>query len=357
MPNLKQMLEFAKADTLAWAAFLAVPLLLFCIACLMPRGRGRLLINIERAVIVVGVVAALVVPFIINKVNPDALGYDPYVEIVKHGTIMTTAVVALAIVLLWGIFTGESYMTQAMYGMLTCVCMPFGLINLAFPEWATASTVMEALKTPVDLLHILLYGACFFIPVWLIRSGEYKLRISSIWHLVSGFTVGGCFMTFAVETGFLGMSSKSVMRVLKLFDNVESFADIKNLNYSLIGKIAALVGVFVLIIMVAGLVVSIARVILKTGDKVFVSESFGGFIIRTVGNLVANLICGIGIIVVPQMVNHTAAYPQALLYLVPVILYFVVILVTAFFADTVEIKRGIKRANKELEAEAAAAAV
>ncbi len=354
MPNLKQMFEFLTSDPLAWAAFAAIPVILFCIACLMPRGNGRVLVNIERAVIIIGVVAVLVAPFIIDKVNPDLLKFDPYREIIEHGTILTTAIVALAVSLVWGIFTGRSYITQAIYGMLACVCLPFGLINLVFPTWATATNIVDVAKTPVDLLHLLLYSACFFIPVWLIRSGEYKLRISSVWHLISGLTVGGCAVTFAIETNFLGANSQTFNNLLHILDNVESFESLKDINYSFMIKVAYMFGIFLAIIVVAGLLVSFARVILKTGDRVFVSESIGGLFFRTVGNILSNLICGVSILLVPQLLNHASTYPMALVYLVPILLYFIINLVCAFLADTVEIKRGIARANRELAMQAQA---
>ncbi len=357
MPNLKQMLDFVTSDPLVWSAFLAIPVILFCIACLLPRGKGNVLVLVERIAIIVGIVAVLGVPFILEMINPDILGFDAFDTIVKYGLVHTTVIVALLVVLVLGIFTGRSYLTQALYGMISCVSMPYGLVNLLFPNWASASNIVDVFKNPDDLWHFLVYAACFFVPIWLIRSGEYKFRVSSVWHLISAFGIGGCALTFLVETRLFGAYSHSVYRVLHLFDDVKSFADLKEFDFSLLLTIAGVVAVFFVVVIIAGLGVSIVRVVLKTGDRLFVSESFGGLVIRTVGNVVANGICVAGILVLPLLVNHTASFPLALVYLVPIVLYFIIILASAFFADMVEIKRGIKRANEELAREAAIEAI
>ncbi len=353
MPNLTQMLDFVKDNLLSWLAFAAIPVILFCIACLMPRGKEKKLVNIERFLIAFFAIAVPATFLVIGLINDNILGFDVVKGLFTYGIVLTASVIGMALVLVWGSFTSESYITQALYGIVFGFCMPYGLVSLLFPStWTTATNILDVVTTPFDLARLLMYAACFFIPIWLVRSGEYKLRLSSVWHLLTGISLGGCTMMFLVEAEIV--KSRAIYKLLHLFDGFKVTGALSDTNKDYLINFSIVVGIFAALVLLAGAVMSIIRKIVKSETRLFVSESFGGGFTRTIGNILANGVCIASLFILPQVFDHASAMPTALIYLAPILAFFVIVVVTALIADTVEIKRAMKRALAEGDAEEAA---
>ncbi len=356
MSTLEKMIDLVTDDVLAWSLFLAIPVILFCIACLMPRGKGKLLLNIERGVMIAGVVAVLVAPIIVNVITP--IGYNPVDEMLKDNAALTLALGALVIALLLGAFIGDSYIMQGIYGMLATILLPYGIIKVMFPIWAADATVSGIFTSALGIFTILRYAALIFIPLWLIRMGEYKMRLSSIWHLLGGLSLGGCIALFADRAGLILSPS-----VTRLFDFIKYATELDadalaNLNVDvpelqIVTELLILIGFAIVVNVALAVIITLGRMIFKSETRNFVSESFLGLVIRTLGVLVAVGACAVVAGLMPMILGANGAF---IIYIIPVVAYLLILLVAAFLADTVEIKRGIKLAKAELAAAAAPAA-
>ncbi len=352
MPTIAEIINVITGNPLAWSAFLALPIILICIACLMPRGEGRKAIHIERAVIASLIALILVVPALIAAISPDALGFTFQRYLIKDAFITGALLLEMATIL-WGIYSAKSYLTQAIYGMMTTILLPYGLILLVFPVWiepSLATIFSDAFKNgqPLDLLRLIQYALIFFVPVWLIRSGEYKFRLSSIWHLFGGIAVGGSVGLLVLES----MPSLHI-RTFDLFIGAVKEIITEDTHFHRVGveewPVFKAVMFFILFAIittfaVAG-IVSVVRKIAKTGTRNFRSESLGGFIARFTGSLMAIIVSIITLVVLIVLV--TPGTGAVVLFALPAIMYISISCVTLLLSDMIDIKHGIKRARAE----------
>ncbi len=358
MPKLQAVLDLIKNDPVKWMMFMIIPAILLCIVCLIPRGKGKVLLNIERAVIIIGMVSVLVIPFIADAIKPGVFGFDPVKFIIKDGIFLSAAMVALIFTVVWGIFTGKSYITQGLYGMLSTILLPYGFICMVFPVWFGAEPSLATVFTTGEyLFRLLQFATLFFVPLWLIRTGEYKMRLSSIWHLLGGISLGGVVGMFVIESGMVKMPgiNSFIKTLAEMKNNFEAFGfNFKKYDFSAIDTqfIMSLIA-FILFAVAATLAVAgcvtLIRKLNKSEISNFVSESVLGFVIRTAGNALAVLVCAGCALILPFTLGATTM-PLALVYLVPIPIYFFILIASAFLADMVEIKRGIQLANDELNA-------
>ena len=155
-------------DITSWLILLAAVVVLGVIAFFLPK--GELAKKITGICLMVGIVALLVVPVIVNPAVADNVwgqGFTTYMLVI------------VALVLLYGILCGKSNLAQALYGIVVSIALPMGLLRLLVPTWTTAKSIMDITSSTADLVTLLIYSILFFVSVWLVFSGTYRIRLTS----------------------------------------------------------------------------------------------------------------------------------------------------------------------------------
>ncbi len=400
-PSFSMLFEVMKENFIPWLVFLALPVIIFLFACLIPRGKGVALITFERLIVLFVIFAVIAAPFIIDIIKPDLLGFDPFQVVtgsnltmdslkdiqsvsnffdlffpLNNSSLYLIVLLVLALVVFWGAFTGRSYITQAIYGMVSTVIIGYfcvyGLYNILYPsiviqnagfmEDGIFKLFSESNPFRYEFIYRLIqYAVIFFVPCWLIRTGEYKIRLSAVSHLFGGISIGGGILLFLSELEYIRCNLCDIFLVIVgEFRNAADSGDF--LHYKISKDIAeyfyTLVGLFVgavMVILMLSLLVIIVRAFAGSKASVVESDGFLGFILRTFGSTLTHLCCFACICVYPFMIfPENATLPMALIYLAPIVIYAAISLVTIFLADMADIKGGIKRARTEERARVAA---
>ena len=320
-------------DIISWLYLVAAIVVLTVIAFLLPKGAtAKKVIGI---ILLVGTVALLVVPAIVNPALRAAIwngGFTPYL----------LAVVAL--VLLYGLVWAKSKLAQALYGITVSIALPMGLLRILVPTWTNAKSIMDITSSTGSLLNLLFYLTLFFIAIWLVASGTYRLSVSSIWHIFYGFIIFGSVMVFTTEAGL--SQSKTAIDMLKLFGT-------EGLIWKNVAEIALLCATGLAVVVLIGLIATLWRkYVSKSGEKVVASETKQAFVLRLIGKIVAVTASGAALIFMPNImgavitdfkyyshvVDDMVGMPRALAFLAPILVMAVVMLVFEFLAEDHEIK-------------------
>ena len=320
-------------DITSWLILLAAVVVLGVVAFFLPK--GELAKKITGICLMVGIVALLVVPVIVNPAIADNVwgqGFTTYMLVI------------VALVLLYGILCGKSNLAQALYGIVVSIALPMGLLRLLVPTWTTAKSIMDITSSTADLVTLLIYSILFFVSVWLVFSGTYRIRLTSMWHILYGFIIFGSVMVFTTEAGL--SFSYTAIQMLRFFGT-------EGLNWAKVGDIAILCGMALGVIVIISLIATLWRkYVSKSGEKVIASETKKALLLRVVGKVVAVAASGAALVFMPKLVgaditNFTTyeavkaelvGFPAALAFLAPIVILAVVLLVFEFLAEDHEIK-------------------
>ncbi len=391
---------------LQWLAFLGLAVILFAIVCLMMR--YKYVAILERIVLLGIAPLVLVIPMLLFLVQYllnlfgvalpfKLIVFNPLNTFFFAGDFSAILLIVMLLVVLWGLFTNRSYLTQGMYGMLIVICLPMGLYNLLFPTvWAPNVTNMIELFTNAEYaIKYMIYAALFFFSLWLIRTGSFKTRITSFWYVFSALPFFLCFSTLLIKaTDGISVNGLSIeiaqasnsAAFLKFF-SIDNFmalfeavvADpmvLINNPALLLAPIVdfILVLAFMLLMMPAfGVIATLARKILyRTGDRVFASSSIFGFIFRVIGRSIAVAVCSI-IVFMPLVVDLILSFVRpevaalvesmlganlvgivdlvlnivtSLVYPLPIVGFLFVMLVFEFIAEFIDVKHDIRKARR-----------
>ena len=320
-------------DFISGLILAAVVVLLTAIAFLLPKSdKAKKIIGI---VLLVCMAAVLVVPSLLNA----ELGKTMF-----NGGFTTYMVIVMAVILLYGLIFNKSHLAQALYGITASVALPFGLLRLLVPTWTNAISIAQ-IFTSNDVISLLLYAVIYFVAIWLVASGTYRLNLSAIWHIFYGFIVFGSVMVFSTQAGLT--HSKTAIDMLKFF-TVDGFSW---KNVSLVA-LPCLMGL--LVILVIALTATLWRkYVKKTGEKIIQSETSHALAFRLVGKIVAILASGATLVFMPNLLeavlvdftyySHVTegdfvGMPTALLFLAPILVLAIIMLIFEFLAEDHEIK-------------------
>ncbi len=311
-PIIGNLLDFG---TLA-----ALALIFLCVAILLPK--SAVLRKIEHILIMLGSVSVIAASYVTVKMSGKG-------TFVLENCFASYVLLAFAVVLLWGLFFRGAYLTQTLYGLFSCIGIPFGLWGMLVPTWMKADTFVEFIHTPSDIIRFLIYAGLFFIPIWLIGSGTYRLRLGSVWNLIVGMCIFGVVGQFVVEAKIA--SSSAALKLISIFD--ENGLNLENVKY--FGIIS---GIAIVVILIAGLISTLVR-----HEKVAASETASAMVLRVVGNILSAAVCLASILLLPYLMNATTketliGLPKAVIFLAPVAVVVIISLITAFLAERNEIK-------------------
>ncbi len=346
MPSINNIKNFINNSSTNFAIYLLIAFAIAGVAILVAvlTKKSKIAILIERLVLVLGVTALIAIPM-----AKDFEGFNA-MEFFFTNNLDAYLLLALFAALILGIFTEGSYMTQGLYGALIAISLPFSLLNLVFPFWAKdVKTIGELFGNATYTISFLVFALMLFIPVWLIASGSYKLRLTSVWHVLGGLALGGAGVIFLWETDFL--HSKVIVKAIHLFNSDEPLT-------TSIEAFISVVLIFIAFMLVLGLTATLIRkYAFKSDERVLSSETWAAFFIRMVGRVIAIGLCGGGALFMPGWLSDAAetplGLPKALLFLIPIALFGVVMLFTEFLAEYQEIKHAIAKARaEEMAAEA-----
>ncbi len=307
-------------DIISWLYLVAILVVLTAIACLLPKGATAK--KVVGIVLLVGIVALFVVPAIVNPEVGARLW---------NGGFTTYLLVIVAAVLLYGLLCEKSKLAQALYGVITSVALPLGLLRILVPTWTNAKSFMEITSSLANMINLLIYVILFFTAVWLVASGTYRLNLSSIWHIFYGFIIFGSFMVFTTQAGL--SSSHTALKMIQMIANTAKAVDV-----------AILCALGLGVILVVSLVAFLWRkFVSKSGEKVIASETKEALALRLIGKIVSILASGALLVFLPTLMGATTAktlagMPGALLFLAPILLMAVIMLVFEFLAEDHEIK-------------------
>ncbi len=347
MLTLNGIKSFMSTSASTFMIYLLFAFVLICVAYLLPKTQKS--VFIERICLMSLSALLIFIPLIAG------FGELGSVAILLRNNLDAYLLIAWIVVLLLGIFTEKSYLTQGLYGVMVAISLPFGLLNMLFPAWANASMVSELFSNPRSITFYLMYAMMFFIPVWMIRTGIYKVRLVSVWHVFGGLAIGGAGVIFLWETGFL--SSLAVYKVLHLFNAEEPRS---HMFGAFVGVIALLAGVMLLLGLGATL---IRKYVFKNNERLIVSESWTTFFVRLGGRILAIGFCGGGALLIPGWMDAIEpatrlGFGASLVLLIPMLLFAAFMVGSEYLAEHLEIKYAIARARAaEMAAEAKAAAV
>ncbi len=332
---MNAIIEYVKGlplmgDWMNWACLMAVAVILFCVATLMPKKAGKV-DRIVSGVIVAAVAALLLCATLIRDAEAVSLwrlSFSVYV------------LAALTLTVLWGIFFPEAKLTQALYGIIITCAFPLGLLRLLLPAWAVSVNTFNEIFQKGNgeaLCALLIFSALFFIPVWLIYTGKYRISLNTIWHMALGFTVGASglqYMTQMNPDKMYSATSKSLTTIL---------TD-KGLDGEALWVIASIILVGVLMVVVASVVATLWRKkVQNSEEKVILSQTKKALTFRLVGRILS-VVCGSALVIIlPNLMNATTRAtllngPKALVMLTPILLIVLINLVCEYLAENDEIK-------------------
>jgi hypothetical protein len=325
LTNLKNSAPILQ-NPLDWACILAIVVILFCVAVLLPK--NKVWRAFEGIVLPAAVLAFIVGPIIRTDMFPNAK------KIVFSSGTSLYIVIAIAVIYLYGTFANNAYLTQAIYGICLTVTLPVSLMRLLLPTWLTVSTFTDLINTPRMLWKLIIFSLMFFMSIRLVTSGRYKIGFNTLWHMLYGISIIGCVMLFVAEAKLKNATGSMKQLVTLLGADGINMNSVKNL-----GLLCA-IGV-ALVFVVCLISVSVRRALY--GEKIITSETKGAFMIRLIGHLIAVAIPAASIVFLPSLLHantweNRTGMPTAILFLVPIILMLVVMFFTTYWAENSEIK-------------------
>lgn len=324
-------------DITSWLMLLAAVVVLAVVAFLLPK--GPVAKKVVGIVLLVGIVALLLTPVIVDS----KLAQNFY-----NGGFTVYLLIVVAVVLLYGLLFNKSNLAQALYGITASIALPLGLLRLLIPTWTKAKSIMDLTSSLSNMLPLLIYAILFFVSVWLIASGTYRLCLSSMWHILYGFIIFGSVMVFTTQAGLsLSLTALEMMKLVGA----------NGINFAEVADIAILCGIALGVIFIVSLIATLWRkYVSKSGEKIIASETKKAFVLRLVGKIVAVAASGACLVFLPSLLGATTAatlagMPKALLFLAPIVILAAVMLVFEFLAEDHEIKVAQAAYEAEVSAE------
>ena len=320
-------------DLMNRIALVCIPIVLILIAMILPK--GKVMAGITRVLMVLLLVGVAVLPMI--QPIADLIGLStkdfatPYFD-----SFVPPLMLVEALILLWGLFFNNAYLTQGLYGMVLGISFTVGVAGFAFPVWLNAVSFADALVSPAYLLGLLQYAALVFVPVWLLASGAYHVKLGSTWQVLFGMTFFGSLLLYSQASGLI-TSPFGEKLAGALNDGAAFTPNTDSLIYCGVIAGAALVVTF-LICLAAPIG---RRAFYHTGEKMIASETKGALWTRLIGHVFSG-VGGVALVVLmPSIISLTGldGTVAELLYLAPIVYMLLVQLFIEFFSEDAEIKR------------------
>lgn len=315
-------------------AVACIPIVLLLIAMLLPR-RHKVLSVIARLVVVLMLLCGAAIRFLPRL--GDWVGLSTLTWIYNHsGSFVPVVLLAFAFALLWGIFFPDSYLTQGLYGLVCTVPLTAGLLGFIFPTWLTATDLTEMFTKALPLFSLLEYCALVFVPLYLIVSGQYRMRLSSVWHAVFGMTFFGSLVLTLAQAGVLTSPAyTSITGVI---------VDLKTLTFGETGlkECGIFAGAAVVLAFLLGLIVTVCRrAFCHTGEKFAASETKGAMFTRFIGRIFSGVGSLAFMLAAPGLIGLLGLTGTAatLFCLAPIAFMLLVQLFIEFAAEDTEIRR------------------
>ena len=315
-------------------AIACIPIVLLLIAMLLPR-KHKVLSVISRLVVVLMLLCGAAIRFLPRL--GDWVGLSTLTRIYENcGSFVPVVLLAFAFALLWGIFFPDSYLTQGLYGLVCTVPLTAGLLGFIFPTWLTVTDLTTMFTTAVPLFGLLEYCALVFVPLYLIVSGRYRMRLSAVWHAIFGMTFFGSLVLTLAQAGVITSTAyASITGVI---------VDLKTLTFGETGltECGIFAGASVAVAFLLGLIVTVCRrTFCHTGESLAVSETMGAMVTRFIGRIFSGVGSLVLMLATPGLIGllGLTGTVATLFCLAPIALMLLVQLFIEFAAEDTEIRR------------------
>ena len=321
--SLNAMDQMELTDRLA---LVCIPVVLLLVAMLMPRKNKAFsaIVRVLMIVLLAGVAAfGLVSPL------ADLIGVTARVSFIPVVMLLE------ALFLLWGLLFPDAYLTQGLYGLVCSVPLAAGLLGFIFPTWLSATVFVDVFSSVESILALAQYAALVFVPLYLMLSGAYQMRLSSVWHAFFGMTFLGSLLLTLVSAGII--TSPAYDTLTAILPSLEDFT----FGIDALKQCGILAGAAVVLAFLAGLIATVCRrSIAHTGEKFSSSETRGALVTRFIGRIFSGIGSLALLVLTPALIDLIGLTGTAatLFCLVPVAFMLLVQLFIEFAAEDTEIK-------------------
>lgn len=314
-------------------ALVCIPIVLLLIAMLMPR-KNKVLSVIVRVPMILLIVA--VAAFRLFPKLGELTGVSALTGLATRDSFIPVVMLLFALFLLWGLFFPHAYLTQGLYGLVCSVPLAAGLLGFIFPTWLNVSAFTDIFTSVPTLFTLAEYCALVFVPLYLVVSGLYRVRLSSFWHALFGMAFLGSLLLTLVQANLITTPA---------YDSIAGIVfDLKTLTFGAEGLKACgiFAGTAVGIALLFGILATIGRLAFsRTGEKLMSSETRGAFFTRLIGRIVSGVGSLVLLIITPELISlmGLTGTVATLFCLIPIALILLVQLFVEFAAEDMEIKR------------------
>ncbi|MGM9608645.1 MAG: hypothetical protein ACI3XE_00305 [Eubacteriales bacterium] len=304
---------------------IGVPVALVLLSLILPR--NKVFKKVIQTVLVLATAGVAVIPLIAPLA--DLVGVTAATRLTGFEQVI---LLAEAAILLWGLFFGDAYLTQGLYGMVSFISLVVGCYRFIIPTWTKATSLAEAFASTDTILKMAGYAVLVLVPAWLICSGSFRVKLASAWNTLIGLSFFGSILLFLTKAELINAAiGNKLMTVL---------GDLKALNAEDIKTFGIAAGILVATTLVLCVLVSLIQSkTLKKGEKMIASETKGALVIRLVGRFIAGVGSLALLAFLPGMLVGSTGIGAAAVLLAPIGLVLVVSILTEFFSEDVEIKR------------------
>ena len=227
----------------------------------------------------------------------------------------------LSFALLYGLFFNRAPVTQAMYALCLGIGFPIGLYAFVYPDWVTAANAREFFTTPVDILYFGIPFALIFIPLWLIKTGCYRVRFSDFYKAVIGYVM------FASVLMTLDQLGTDPLSFATLGEKVMTDLGLGDLSMDV--QHAA---PYVLFVIVSLLTFAFASLVTRTTTQKRTMTG-GARAVRYIGRLLAVVIGVAVLVLIPRFFETPLMAPRAYLCLLPIPLILIILYIFEYLAQ------------------------
>ena len=321
--SLNAMDQMELTDRLA---LVCIPVVLLLVAMLMPR-KNKVFSAIVRVLMIV--LLAGVAAFGLVSPLADLIGVTARVSFIPVVMLLE------ALFLLWGLLFPDAYLTQGLYGLVCSVPLAAGLLGFIFPTWLSATAFVDVFSSVKVILALAQYAALVFVPLYLMLSGAYRMRLSSVWHAFFSLTFLGSLLLTSVSAGIITSPAYDTLTAI-----LPSLGDF-TFGIDALKQCGILAGAAVVLAFLAGLIATVCRrSIAHTGEKFSSSETRGALATRFIGRIFSGIGALALLVLTPALIDLIGLTGTAatLFCLVPVAFMLLVQLFIEFAAEDTEIK-------------------
>lgn len=305
---------------------IGVPVALVLLSLILPR--NKVFKKVMQTILVLVSAGIAVIPLV--KPLADLVGVSAVSYLTGFDQIILFADVAI---LLWGLFFGDAYLTQGLYGMVSFISLAMGCYRFILPaDWIKATSLAEAFSGGTNaILKVASYAVLVLVPAWLICSGSFHVKLGSAWSALMGVSFFGSVLLFLTKAELIHSAiGNKLMKMLK---------DLKAMNADSMKSFGIYAGILLAAtLVVCALVSLIQSKILKKGGKMIASETKGALVIRLIGRFIAGVGSLALLAFLPGMLVGSTGIGAAAVLLAPIGLMLVVSILTEFFSEDIEIK-------------------